>query len=124
MKILVTGSRWWADENAIIRMLEAFPHDTQLIHGAARGADEIADNVARWGLGWPKPRAFPAEWTAYGKRAGAIRNAAMLKEQPDLVIAFHNDLNRSKCGTRDCIDKASKLGIPVLHWSSAATERR
>lgn len=40
---------------------------TQLIHGAARGADSLA---GEWASGkGVEVRAFPAEWDRYGKRA-------------------------------------------------------
>lgn len=59
---------------------------------------------------------FPAEWTEYGKAAGPIRNREMLRSgKPDLVTAFHRDLNQSK-GTRDMVEQARAATIPV--WIS------
>ena len=54
MRILVTGSREWADTQAILLELRAVAEgesDVTLVHGGARGADQIA---ARWAenLGW------------------------------------------------------------------------
>ena len=53
-----------------------------------------------------------AEWQRYGKGAGPRRNDNMLNEHPALVIAFHNDLAKSK-GTADTVRKAQKRGIAV-----------
>lgn len=55
---------------------------------------------------------FNAEWDKHGKAAGHVRNSKMLNESPDIVISFHHDLNISK-GTRNCVEQAEKLGIPV-----------
>lgn len=36
----------------------------------------------------------------------------MLDEKPDLVVAFHDALHRSR-GTKDCVEEAQRRGIPV-----------
>lgn len=111
-KILVCGSRDWTDERAITDALlpyqAGFPSDPLVIHGAARGADEIAAWIAE-NLGLPT-RAFPADWKTHGKRAGFLRNLQMLDEEPDLVIAFQRNGSR---GTQHTIDEARRRGIPV-----------
>lgn len=44
-------------------------------------------------------------------RAGPIRNKQMLlEERPDKVVAFHNDLSKSR-GTADMLRQAEKRGI-------------
>lgn len=87
MKVLVTGSRDWTDEAVIHQALSSLPAGSSVIHGAARGADTIADRVAK-SLGFAV-RSYPADWPKYGKPAGMIRNREMLeKERPDLVLAF------------------------------------
>jgi len=46
---------------------------------------------------------MPADWEKYGKASGPIRNRKMFKlGQPDLVLAFHNDIYKSK-GTNDMV---------------------
>jgi hypothetical protein len=56
----------------------------------------------------------PADWEKYGKAAGPIRNAEMIRRHPDLelVLAFHDNLAISR-GTRDMVVLADKKGIPV-----------
>lgn len=108
MKVIVCGSRDWADERAIYERLRLFRGYTQLLHGDARGADRLAASVANL-LGFGI-RAFPADWKKHGKRAGVLRNLAMLDEKPDLVIAFQRNGSR---GTQHTIDEARKRGIPV-----------
>lgn len=56
-----------------------------------------------------------AAWHNYGKAAGPRRNRKMLDEyDPDLVVAFHDDLDASK-GTKDMVDYATSQGVQVYH---------
>lgn len=92
---------------------------TTLIHGDCRGADRIAGEVAH-GL---RPRVevipVPADWQAHGRSAGPKRNQFMIDEhQPNLVLAFHADLPRSR-GTKDMLRRAWHAGIPAIHFDGA-----
>lgn len=89
MRILVCGGRDYDSYSIVEWALSPFlnPEVTTIIHGAAPGADSLAD---RWAVenGVPVER-YPADWKKYGKRAGYIRNVQMLKEgKPDMVLAF------------------------------------
>ncbi len=90
MRILVCGGRNYtgaATMNAELDVLHAERGITALIHGAARGADALADAWAR-SRGIPVT-AFPAEWSKHGKAAGFRRNETMLRNgKPELVVAF------------------------------------
>lgn len=111
MKILICGSRWWGDPRPIERELKRFnPAEDVIIHGDCRGADRMGAMMARK-LGWPNERimAFPANWDLYGKAAGPIRNRQMLDENPDIVLAFHQDISKSK-GTKDMVTIAQRKG--------------
>ena len=110
MKVLVCGDRNWTDAGAIACRLRTFPPGTVVIHGDARGADRLAGEEAGQ-LGFAV-QAFPAEWSKFGLAAGPVRNRQMLDQHPDLVLAFHENLSRSK-GTADCIRQAKQRGIPV-----------
>lgn len=82
-----------------------------VIEGGAKGADTIAyDESERIGM---VVQVYPARWDLYGRAAGPIRNHAMLEENPDLVLAFHSDITKSK-GTFDTIREAKRRGIPVI----------
>ena len=70
-------------------------------------ADGIAQNIDGAVI-----KRFPADWTKFGTKAGPIRNREMLDLQPDLVIAFHRNLKKSK-GTIDTVMEANRRGIPV-----------
>jgi hypothetical protein len=108
--VLVCGSRGWTDELAITRRLELLSAEvTTIMHGnARRGADALADEAART-LGYDVC-AVPADWKQYGRRAGVIRNSAMLDRCPALVIAFWDG---ESPGTAHTINEALRLGIKV-----------
>lgn len=117
MKVLVTGSRDWADEKAIEREFKKLPAGTIIVHGACpTGADAIADKLAMK-FGFPIRR-YPADWDAEGKSAGPKRNAKMVRDEHrngepiSLGLAFTLDLQRSR-GTKDCVERARKAGIKV-----------
>ena len=115
LRILITGSREWTDRATIRRALvEAghrsgvHPRDTVVVHGGARGADTIADEVAdAFGC---QVEVHPADWDRYGKAAGHRRNAEMVALGADVVLAF--PLGASP-GTRGCMKLAENAGIPV-----------
>lgn len=78
-----------------------------IIHGAARGADHLADFTSNF-LGI-RAVAFPADWEKHPKAAGPIRNRQMLSEgKPHLVVAFPGGK-----GTADMCAIAEKAGVSV-----------
>lgn len=107
-RVLVTGSREWNHPTWIGRALAKLPRGSEVIHGGARGADTFAGIYAR-ALGL-KETVYPADWRGKGKRAGILRNLAMLDTHPDLVLAFWVD---GSTGTKHTIDEARKRGITV-----------
>lgn len=109
-RVLICGDRNWSNRSLIeSTILKLKP--SLIIEGGANGADFHAREVAKH-LAIPFLE-FPANWAKYGRAAGPLRNEQMLKEgQPDLVVAFHNDLDSSK-GTRNMVNLAFKAGVPV-----------
>jgi hypothetical protein len=115
MKVLCCGDRDWNNKefirNLFIICENIIKKKLIIIHGAARGADTLCGEVAKE-LGF-EVRKYPAKWEELGKKAGPIRNQEMLdKENPDMVFAFHNDIERSK-GTKDMVKRAQKRNIRV-----------
>jgi len=112
VKVLVCGDRNWTDRRVIDRQLRKLQPPLTIIHGAARGADTLAGEVAHhYNM---EVCVYPAEWGRYGKAAGPIRNKQMLDEgKPDLVLAFHDNIQESK-GTADMVKQAAKRGIETL----------
>lgn len=119
IRVLVIGSRNWRYRQPIERALtaerkKAKVHgfkDIIVIHGGARGADSLAEDVCTTeGIA---TCIMPARWYAFGKAAGPIRNAAMLSLEPSVVLVFHKDISKSK-GTKNFLDQARKNGKPGL----------
>lgn len=110
MRVIVCGTRDWHHRQVIQDRLARLPaeDDTIVVHGAARGADRIAEQEAqKLGL---LVEAHPADWDRWGKRAGFVRNDYMASLGADLCIAFWD--GRS-AGTKMMIDLAHQYGIPV-----------
>lgn len=112
MKVLVCGSRKFWDRSTVADRLGRLAPNALVIAGGASGADSVAQSVAR-DLGLHVAR-VDALWHQYGKKAGVLRNLAMLKLEPDLVIAFRNQ--GSSPGTDHMIGAARARGLPVEVW--------
>lgn len=112
MKLIVAGSRLYADYERISKVLDDFcaSNDvTEIVSGAADGVDSLAIRYA--GERKINCRAFPvsqAEWRASG-RAGFDRNERMA-EYGDYLIAF----NLGTAGTNHMIKEMKKRGKPLL----------
>jgi len=111
MRYLFCGGRDWTDQQKIERRMKKLGPNDLVIEGGAPGADFISGVLADM-RGIPHAT-FKANWHFYHKAAGPIRNGWMLKfGQPDKVIAFHSDIEKSK-GTADMVRRARKAGVPV-----------
>ena len=109
MRILVCGSRHLTDYEKMQEvMFQSFYPGDVLIHGDARGADRLSEQVAQ---PYIEIERYPADWEKHGKAAGPIINKQLLDEgKPDKVIAF---LAPDSRGTQNMIDQAKKAGVPV-----------
>lgn len=108
MRIIVTGGRDYKATDTILEVLREYTHFTPtLVHGGAPGADSEARYVAAYILDWATEE-FPADWSQ-GRKAGPIRNQAMVDAGADLVIAFAGGGR----GTADMVRRAKAAGIPV-----------
>jgi hypothetical protein len=127
MRILVTGSRDWADPwafestiNDYMRGQFFFDEEYQqvwgyhtIVHGDCKtGLDFIAKG---WAINNILPdEAHPANWRRYGGGAGPIRNEEMARLGADVCLAF--PLGTGKSGTRDCMTAAERYDIPVIEY--------
>ena len=111
MKLLVCGGRDFAQAANLYVKLHDINRGSpifSIIHGAARGADEMAGHWAR--RNGVTEIAYPADWATHGRAAGPIRNQAMINDQnPDMVLACHGGR-----GTLDMVRRAERAGIPVV----------
>lgn len=111
MKVLACGGRYYEDSIRVCDVLGALHRETPiavLIHGAAAGADRLAEAWARSMK--VESVACPADWHNLGASAGPRRNQQMLDEQaPDLVVAFPGGR-----GTADMVRRAKAAGVRVI----------
>ncbi len=115
MRVLICGDRRWKDVDLVCQtlrqMLEHGMPVSTVIEGECRGADRHG-KIAAKALGIPVMEC-PADWEHFGRAAGPVRNRYMLREgKPDLVLAFHDDLDHSK-GTKDMVEISREAGVEV-----------
>lgn len=144
-RLLVTGSRVWADKALLWRVLDAIhaQHpDMVVVHGECYppeedGArpDKSADWLAHlWCLDRGVPdEPHPADWdapcrptckhgyairrdrTPYCPAVGNYRNQDMVDLGADFCAGFQVGASR---GTADCMRRARRAGIPTRRWTS------
>lgn len=116
LTVLVCGSRDWRDASMIrfaLALLGRKYGPLRVIHGASRGADQIADTFGH------EVVEFPADWRGKGKRAGILRNLEMLDQKPHVVLAFQIGGSR---GTQHTIDEARRRGIETFVYHPPVEE--
>lgn len=123
-RVIVTGSRTWTDAAAVrvalTRTWQELGQPIVVVQGACpTGADAIARE-------WAAEHAFadiecedwPADWRRFGRSAGPIRNADMVRAgRVARVLAFPLGLSR---GTRDCMRTARAAGLDVVDLGAAS----
>ena len=106
-RVLVTGSRTWADTAAIRDALAAVWGDGTgvLVSGACpTGADQLAEQCwTQWG---GRVERHPAAWDRHGRGAGFRRNAAMVAAGADVCVAFIRNGSRGASHTAQLAEAA------------------
>lgn len=107
MRVLVCGGRDFFDRKRIYQALREL-RPSVIINGGSTGADAISSSFAQ---AFDVPlEVYPAEWKAFGRRAGPIRNRYMLREsRPDVVLAFPGHR-----GTRHMVKISVRAGVHVI----------
>ena len=113
MRVIIAGSRTIADYSILERILTEsgiMSGISEVVSGGARGVDALGES---WGRAHGLPvRVFPAEWTRFGRRAGYIRNAAMI-EYADILLVIWDGHSR---GSRMILDLAQAADIFTLSY--------
>jgi hypothetical protein len=106
-RVAIVGSRRYAAMDAVTRFIEGLKRKhprAVVVSGAAAGVDRHAARVA-WG-NMLAVEEFPADWDRHGRRAGFLRNVAMI-DTVDYVVAFWDHFSR---GTAHSICIAHEQG--------------
>lgn len=98
---------------AILRGLVHNTPNLAFAAGGARGVDQAADTYLR-GLG-VFPLVTRAQWEDFGRRAGHIRNQAMLDAGAlgTLAIKARFNWSLSQGGTEDMVRRTVEAGLPA-----------
>ena len=112
-RVIIAGSRSFNNYNLLREHCLSLLHDKMqqnvvvIVSGHAHGADLLGERFAKeFGLSCER---HPANWKAFGKAAGLIRNAEMAK-YADALIAFWDGKSR---GTSHMINFAKRKGLDV-----------
>lgn len=110
MKVIVCGSRDEEDRAFVFGHLDAldlrYGPFSIVVHGDQRGADRIAQS---WALTRHREQRPYPYLRQHGRAGGPLRNAQMLRENPDLVIAMPGGT-----GTQNMITQARAAGFKVI----------
>lgn len=111
MIVLVTGGRDYKDQRELFGVLDKLHAErgfTFLMHGDARGADQMAHRWAK--KRGVQPVAMEALWDAEGNSSGLKRNARMLEfRRPDVCVAFSGGR-----GTANMMRIAREAGVELI----------
>ncbi len=110
MRILVTGGRKFDDKELLFEFLDRLHQErsiTLVIHGAARGADSLAEK-------WGKARGVETlpclpDVERYKDGVWREQSEQMLAHKPDLVVAFPGGN-----GTANMVELAQRAGVEVM----------
>lgn len=138
MRILVTGSREFRSVNTIRAALARIEHENPgphtVVHGASRGADNIAGGLARrmrwtvephpadWGRDClpkcePGHRGTRTDGSTWCPDAGTDRNQEMADLGADLGLVFLKRGAQNN-GTHDCTRRMGSAHIPIRRFTA------
>ena len=110
-RVVVAGSRSFDDYDKLAYELDVVlkgKKNITIVSGTARGTDRMGERyAAEHGLSVDQ---FPADWGAYHKGAGPIRNKEMV-QSADAVVAFWDG---KSTGTKNIIDCAMAENLPCI----------
>jgi hypothetical protein len=116
MKLIIAGSRSFRDYQLLCQVLGSERHRiTEVLHGGARGADQLG---FRWAVRHHvRSRCFAAAWERFGKSAGVRRNQ-QLAQAGDMLLAFWDGQSPGTAHMVQCMRALSK---PVVVIRTEAT---
>ncbi len=109
-KVIIAGGRDFSDYQLLVEKCDKYlanKTNIEIVSGTAKGADSLGERYAKE-RGYSL-KTFPADWAAFGKRAGYLRNEQMAN-YANALIAFWDGESR---GTKHMIDIATEKGLLV-----------
>jgi hypothetical protein len=109
-KVIIAGGRDFSDYQLLVEKCDKYlanKTNIEIVSGTAKGADSLGERYAK-DKGY-SVKTFPADWAAFGKRAGYLRNEQMAN-YANALIAFWDGESR---GTKHMIDIATEKGLLV-----------
>ena len=125
MKLLITGSRAIVENEANFARLEKeiqvrYPNVSMLLHGGARGADQLAARFARqYGLA---VQVIRPDYQHYPEKLAPLMRNTELVALAGAVMAFYGPRGRTG-GTYDTVKKALARNLPVTELFADGTVR-
>lgn len=110
MKLIIAGGRDFTPSTPWYNLVDNVIHNfkiTEIVSGGCRGADAFGEEMARRNS--IPAVTFKADWNAYGKAAGPIRNKAMA-QYADAVILLPGGV-----GTDSMRHEAKSAGIKIIY---------
>lgn len=89
-------------------LTELYEPGMVLVSGHCPSGDRQAEQI--WMSLGGTVEIFPANWETYGRRAGYVRNAEMVRTYPDRCVAF---IHAGSPGASMTAELAVKYGIPT-----------
>lgn len=139
-RLLITGSRDWADISRIHGTLDGVLAQMEtgqtlvVVHGdCPTGADAAARRWVYVKLGATaadvREERHPANWGKLGKRAGFVRNAEMVDAGADMCFGYLMPCTKAGCrkaqphdshGASHCTDLAERAGIETRRFVASS----
>jgi len=119
IRLAIVGSRTFNDYNTVVDVLSCLKRDydyIEIVSGGAKGADAFAERYAMENE--IKLTVFPADWKKYGRRAGFIRNADIIKNC-DVCVCFWDGESH---GTKHDIELCEQMHKPCYIWNFIKNE--
>lgn len=85
---------------------------TEIVSGGAKGADSIAEEIAR--ICSIEMTVFKADWKRYGKGAGMIRNADIINKC-DIALVFWDGRSKGTLNSINRLAKAKKMFLIIRY---------
>lgn len=104
MKVMICGSRDYADLEAVRAFVRSLPEEANIVTGGAQGVDRTAEDEAD-ATGRQTTIMLP-DWKEFGRSAGPIRNQQMV-DYCDYGVAFWDGKSP---GTKDAIERLKRAG--------------